>query len=274
MEKEGRSLNRWGEDPGWRGTVGFISPPTLDATAMEFLRIAPEGFAVAQTMTHVSNYKVRPEVLSQVAAQLESCAMVLKEAGVDIIAQTGVPLSFVNEGGLASGQALHARIEKATGLPFVMMGLALINALKSMGCGSVAVSCTYVPEEVAQRYTQFLEDAGLKVLAMENWVSQGFFASQEEAEKARRYFPMSYTYKTARIVAAHAPTADCVVVSGGIYSMDLLESLERDLNRPVISSTAAEFWEIFVRLGVGEPIQGRGSLLASLDGGRSAVSGR
>ena len=265
MEQEGRSLQGWGEDPGWRGNVGFISPPTLDTGPMEFLRIAPAGFAVAQTMTHVPNYKVRPEVLSQVASQLESCAMVLKEAGVDLIAQTGVPISFVDEGGLTSGRNLHARIEKATGLPMVMMGLAVINALKKMGCGSVAVSCTYVPEEVAQRYTQFLEDAGIKVLAMENFVSQGLFASQEEAEKARRYFPMSYTYKTARIVAAHAPTADCILVSGGIYSMDLLEPLERDLNKPVISSVAAEFWEIFVRLGVGEPIRGRGSLLASLD---------
>ena len=85
---------------------------------------------------------------------------------------------------------------------------------------------------------------------------------------------MSYTYKTARIVAAHAPTADCIVVSGGIYSMDLLEPPEQDLNKPVISSVAAGFWEIFVRLGVGEPIQGRGSLLASLNRGRPIIPGR
>ena len=46
------------------------------------------------------------------------------------------------------------------------------------------------------------------------------------------------------------------------------------MNKPVISSVAAGFWEIFVRLGVGEPIQGRGSLLASLNRGRPIIPGR
>ena len=183
MEKEGRSLQRWGEDPGWRATVGFISPPTLDASPMEFLRIAPEGFAVFQAMTHVPNYKVRPEVLVQVASQLESYAMVLKEAGVDLIAQTGVPISFVNEGGLTSGQNLHARIEKGHGPAPGNDGPGCHQRLEKMGCGSVAVSCTYAPEEVVQRYTQFLEDASIKVLAMENWVSQGLLPPRRRLKR-------------------------------------------------------------------------------------------
>jgi maleate isomerase len=49
--------------------------------------------------------------------------------------------------------------------------------------------------------------------------------------------------------------------------MDIIYALEMDLRKPVITSSAAFFWEIFCRLGIFEPLVGRGSLLASLDKG-------
>lgn len=49
--------------------------------------------------------------------------------------------------------------------------------------------------------------------------------------------------------------------------MDLLEPLEEDMEKPVMSDMSAQFWEIFVRLGVWPSIKGRGSLLASLEKG-------
>ena len=270
MDGEGRSLRTWGEDPGWRGKVGFISPPGLDVTPMEFVRVAPQGFVVLQTLTHVPNFEVSAEYISQAVSQVESCALTLKDAGVDIIAQVGTPFSFVSEGGLSAARVLHRRIEETTGLPLVMQGLSVVDALEKLGHLKVAVACTYYNDDLAQRYTRFLQDAGLKVLAMENWVSQGLFATQREVDGARRWYPWSYTYRAARMVAARAPDADCIVVSGGgVRTMDLLEPLEQDLGLPVISSDAAQFWGIFVRLGVGEPIPGRGSLLESLGSGPS-----
>ena len=265
MDNDGRSLQTWGEDPGWRGKVGFISPPSLDITPMEFVRVAPRGFAVIQTLTHVPNFKVQAEYIAQAVAQIETCAMTLKDAGVDLVAQVGTPFSFVSEGGLSAARDLHARIEEATGLPLSMQGLAVVDALKTRGHVSVAVACTYYSDDLAQRYTRFLEEAGVRVLAMDNWVSQGIYGTQHEVEIARGWHPWSYTYGAARNVAARAPTADCIVVSGGgVRTMDLLGPLEQDLRLPVISSDAAQFWEILVRLGVREPITGRGSLLASL----------
>ena len=277
MNSEAKSLQTWGEDPGWRGKVGFISPPSLDITPMEFVRVAPRGFAVIQTLTHVPNFKVEAEYIAKAVAQIEGCAMSLKDAGVDLIAQVGTPFSvdliaqvgtpfsFVAEGGLGATRDLHARIEGATGIPLSMQGLAIADALKAMGHSSVAVACTYYNDDLAQRYARFLEGAGVRVLAMQNWVSQGIYATQHEVEAARGWYPWSHTYRAARLVAARAPTADCIIVSGGgVRTMDLLDPLERDLSLPVISSDAAQFWDILVRLGVREPITGRGSLLAGV----------
>ncbi len=268
MDKEGESLQPWLENPGWRGKVGFIAPPSLSMGPMEFLRIAPEGFAVLQTLTHVPNFRVETEFIRQAASQLEGCALALKGAGVDIIAQSGAPYAFVNEDGLKFTRDLHTRLEELTGLPVVIQGLAIINSLKKMGYGSVAVACTSYNADLAERYTRFLEDAGLRVLAMESWVSQGLYTTQEQVDHSLGLYPMGDTYKAARVVDAHAPGADCVLISGGgVRAMDLLEALEEDLGKPVVSNAAAQFWEIFVRLGVWPSITGRGSLLASLEKG-------
>lgn len=248
--------------------MGFIAPPSLSMGPMEFLRIAPEGFAVLQTFTHVPDFKVRTEFIRRAASQLEECAVALKDAGVDIIAQSGAPYSFVNEGGLAFTRDLHKRLQQVTNLPVVIHGLAIIAALKKMGYNSVAVACTSYNDDLAERYARFLEEAGIKVLAMENWPTQGIFATQEDVDHSLGMYPLGHIYKAARLVAGHAPRADCILISGGgIRTMDLLETLEEDLRRPVISNDAAQFWEIFVRLGVWPSIKGRGNLLASLEKG-------
>ena len=265
------NANRWLEDPGWRGKIGFISPPHMSIDATEFLRIAPPGFRVCQTMTYVPGFQLNAGDLVKAAEQLEGCSMALRQAGVDLIAQCGTPFSFA-QGGFIFGKEVQTKIEKATGLPMVMMGFSIINALKKMGYRSVAVACTYYSDDIAQMYTRFFEDSGIKVAGMENWVSQGIFTSQDEVSRAmspvHTRITMGLVYKSAKTVAQHHPEADCIIISGGgVSTMDVLQALEEDMRKPVISSLAALFWEILHRQGVFAPIRGRGSLLATLEKG-------
>ena len=61
------------------------------------------------------------------------------------------------------------------------------------------------------------------------------------------------------------PGADCYIMSGGgSFSMDIIEALEKELQTPVVTTSAAQFYGIFYRMGTFEAIAGRGSLLASL----------
>lgn len=262
--------HRWLEDPGWRGKVGFVSPPSMSMDPTEFLQIAPPGLRVCQTMTYVAGFNtgVQPDAIVKAAEQLEQCCVILKEAGVDIVAQSGAPFAFL-QGGLAGGLALRDRIEAKVGIPLAMMGLSTIDAIKAQGYQSVAVACTYYTDVMADGFTRALEDAGIKVLGMENWVQQGIFASQEEIN--RLMFPLhtrltiGLVYKAARIVAQHCPDADCIVLAGGgVSTLDIVQPLEEDLGKPVISVLHALFWDVLHRLGIHAPIHGYGSLLASL----------
>ncbi|OGP20033.1 MAG: hypothetical protein A2038_10475 [Deltaproteobacteria bacterium GWA2_57_13] len=45
---------------------------------------------------------------------------------------------------------------------------------------------------------------------------------------------------------------------------DVVEILERDIQKPVVASDPADFWSAFRRLGIRDHITGYGRLLASL----------
>jgi maleate cis-trans isomerase len=64
------------------------------------------------------------------------------------------------------------------------------------------------------------------------------------------------------------PGADAIYVQGGkIRMLDIVETLERDLQVPVLHPGVAAAWEIMLRLHVREPKAGFGRLLAELPAG-------
>jgi len=57
-------------------------------------------------------------------------------------------------------------------------------------------------------------------------------------------------------------TADAVFLSGtGMPTVTVLESLEQDLGKPVISSASAMMWHALRLAGVGQSVMGYGRLL-------------
>lgn len=274
-------IQRWVEDPGWRCCVGFVTVPNISLSFLEFLKIAPEGYLATEHHTYMTRdgkptkFDFTVEGINEALSQLELACQVLKVICVDCLAQSGTPYSFCHEDGLAFSTQLRDKIEKDTGLPLVMMGLAVPYALKKIGAKRIAVASTYYYEGWRQKYTKFLEDAGFEVLGNENFVSLGFFKDQDTVNwhamrdaGTRKYYQMSLVYRSVKKVAEMYPEADCYVQSGGgAFSMDIIPALEVDLRRPVVTSAAAQFYEIFYRMGTFQAVPGRGSLLASLGDG-------
>ena len=61
------------------------------------------------------------------------------------------------------------------------------------------------------------------------------------------------------------PDADAVLLSGtGLPTVGVLEMLERDLGKPVISSNQASLWRALRMAGVREPVAGFGRLLTAV----------
>ncbi len=66
----------------------------------------------------------------------------------------------------------------------------------------------------------------------------------------------------AQIRAACSPDADGVLIGGtGFRCVAILEMLEQDLKRPVISANQASLWHCLQQVGIRAPVAGYGSLL-------------
>ena len=66
-------------------------------------------------------------------------------------------------------------------------------------------------------------------------------------------------YRLARLVDSE--DAEAVFLSGtGMPTLSVLELLEQDLGKPVISSASAMMWQALRLAGVGQPIPGYGRL--------------
>jgi maleate isomerase len=68
----------------------------------------------------------------------------------------------------------------------------------------------------------------------------------------------------AQIKAACPAEADGVLIAGtGFRCVGILEALEQDLRRPVVSANQASLWHCLRLSGVHAPVAGYGSLLRS-----------
>jgi maleate cis-trans isomerase len=68
------------------------------------------------------------------------------------------------------------------------------------------------------------------------------------------------------------PEAEAIVISGtGLPTLPVLDLLERDLGKPVLSSATAMMWLALRTARIGQTIPGYGRLLAT--GGDGAVRG-
>ena len=154
--------------------------------------------------------------------------------------------SYAN--GFAHEQALADRIASLTGTPAITAAQAILAALEHLGVKKLALGTPY-PEAISALGKAYWEAAGLEVVGYRRLASvENIYDESEER-----------AYRLAR--EADVPRADAVLLSGtGLPTVGILELLERDLGKPVISSHQASLWRALRLAGVREPITGFGRL--------------
>ncbi len=142
--------------------------------------------------------------------------------------------------------------DDAVNIPATTISTAQVQALRTLGVNRVAVSGPY-PTEVTQLLVQFLEGHGFEVT--------GSQSAGMETEWQIGNAPPSVWYNLAREV--DSPHAECVLLAcSGIRTAAIIEPLERDIGKPVVSAPAVSIWAALRLAGVNAPVYGRGVLLA------------
>jgi maleate cis-trans isomerase len=151
--------------------------------------------------------------------------------------------------GYGNEQTLVDRIASLAGAPALLAAQAVLAALRHLGVKRLALGTPY-PESISRQGKAYWEAAGFEIAGyhrLEN-VTDIYAENEERAyELARR---------------ADAPEADAVLLSGtGLPTVAVLETLERDLGKPVLSSNQASLWQALRMARVRESIAGYGRLL-------------
>jgi maleate isomerase len=236
---------------GWRARLGFLLPPGNPTIEAEMIALAPEGVSVhfhrmtAQGATgSLDRQDERNRMMvDNIGGSVELLAMV--DPNVIVLAHTATSYSLGRRG----EADLLGRLQQATGKRVITAFGAVLRALEALKVRRLALGTPYSPETTLQGKA-LLEAHGLEVVNFANL--QGVTNIYDEtAERA---------YGLARLVDRE--DAEAVFLSGtGMPTLPVLELLEQDLGKPVISSASAMMWHALRLAGVGQLIPGYGRLL-------------
>jgi len=144
---------------------------------------------------------------------------------------------------------LLARLQSAAGCRVITAFGSVLQALQRLNVRRIALGTPYSPETTAQGKAH-LEAQGIEVVNFANLAGVKNIYD-ETAERA---------YKLAR--AVDRDDAEAVFLSGtGLPTLPVLQLLEQDLDKPIISSASAMMWLALRVAGVVQPIRGYGRLL-------------
>jgi len=232
---------------GWRLRIGLIVPSSNTTMEPEFYEMVPEGVSIHTARMRLR--EVRIEALREMAEDAAEAAELLSTAGVNLLVYGCTTGSLL--GGIEWERKLIDRVQRGGGVPSFSTAEAVIEALKKLEAEKIVVATPYL-EELNALGKSFLEDHGFEVLGMKGL---GLVSNLDIGKE-----PPSTAYRLAREV--FRPEADAVFIScTNFRTIEVIEALEADLGKPVVTSNQASLWKALRVGGIREKIFGYGSLL-------------
>ena len=241
------------EGPTWsdEALIGLIELSTSLAISAEAPAGLPPGARGLITRVRLPRGEVSAAALDEMVSsdRLEEASRELADGGARVVSFACTTGSLVRGPGF--DRELIARMEGASGITASTTSTALLGALELLGARRVAVATPYV-DELNELERRFLEAAGFEVTALHGLGID----SDPEISKV----PYS---RTRELALEAAGDADVLFIScTGLPTLALLDELEAELDRPVISSNAVTLWHALTLAGVEPAAPGAGSLLA------------
>jgi maleate isomerase len=240
---------------GWRARLGNISPTACaEIFPYEFYRVAPEGVTLVTTNLVIRDARES----SQVEAswhKFDTAFEDLMSTKVDHIILSGAPLVLAN--GVDRHRALLKEFRNRFPVPVGTSPQSFADALKHLGAVKLAVATSFIPAH-NELVRAFLISEGFNVLGIET-----LDTGMTSLEKAM--LSPTQVFRHVRAVAKKYSTCDAVLITSSAWpTLTVIQALEDDFGKPVVSSSLGQTWWPLKELGIKAKINGYGKLLTTL----------
>jgi len=226
--------------------IGLLLPSSSSAQEMDIGRALPKHITLHVARMRLNN--VDAESTLRVVQEIEIESQKLADVDVDVIIFPATAPSSRN--GPGYDQELLKRISAASGKPATTASTALLEALHVLSIKRIALGAPW-SASVNQTVAAFLEAHGVEVAAQEALglvrnLEIGLLDSQTALDVGHR---------------VNRPEADAVILACGNWStFSIIDQLERDLGKPVLTTNQVSLWHALKMMGTG-PLDGPGILL-------------
>jgi maleate cis-trans isomerase len=240
---------------GWRARIGNISPTACaEIFPYEFYRVAPEGVTLVTTNLVIRDARES----SQVEAswhKFDTAFEDLLHTRVDHITLSGAPLVLAN--GIDRHRALLKEFRNRYAVPVGTSPQSFADALKYLGAVKLAVGTSFIPAH-NELVRKFLVSEGFDVLGIET-----LDTGMTSLEKAM--LSPTQVFRHIRAVGKRYSACDAVLITSSAWpTLTMIQALEDDLGKPVVSSSMGQIWWPLKKLGIKAEIHGYGKLLGTL----------
>ncbi|SOY77519.1 conserved hypothetical protein [Cupriavidus taiwanensis] len=234
---------------GHRARIGVIVPSINTVVEPWFSKTVPEGVSVHAARMYMAPCLTPEEVIAMDSSDGITAIRQIASCRPASIAYCCTASSVIQ--GAAYDATLRKDIETRSGAKATTATHAILAALEVFGAQNVSIVSPYTDTVDAMEHA-FFTKAGLKVLGQAHLgISNTFDLAKPTPNEL---------YDLA--MRGWNPQADALIMTClNTRSHLVIEAIEREIGKPVVTSTQATLWKLLRQAGIEDPITGYGRLM-------------
>jgi maleate cis-trans isomerase len=234
---------------GHRGRIGVVVPANNSVLEPELWSRLPSGVALHATRV-LARGDLTPDLVHRMEAQVDRAVEELAATGVDVLVYADMVTTFIMPEGW--NEAKTAAIAARAGIPCISAWTALAAALDALAVRRFALGTPY-PRAIHALARPFFERRGFHVTGD---ATLDVLATAE--------VPRIPAGRVRALVAGleRRGAEATVLLATDLPTFEVIDALEAETERPVLTSNQTLLWQALRRCGVADPVAGLGRLLA------------
>ena len=229
-----------------RANLGFIVLSGDLACEHDLFNMTPEGVGISFTRLKTDDFTTNETLAAHVNQLAEAASRIQPDVKPDVISYC------CTSGSIIIGEE-EVKRQIAIGAPYtkpMSLVTGVVSALNAVQAKKIVIGTPYL-DEINAREEEFFLSKGFEILRMEGL----------NLETGIEFGKVTPDFWNKFSLEIDCDDADAVFLScTGIRSLDIIEKVEAQINKPVITSNQAQMWSALRLAGINDNLKGFGQL--------------